>query len=45
MDVYVLIKHYEALPILIDYVKDQAMSGDDEAKKTLVLWDKRRNKE
>jgi hypothetical protein len=39
----VLLAHYDALPILIDYIK-RKVQVDIEAQKTLDRWDKERNK-
>ncbi len=44
LDVYRMIRHYDALYILIEYIKTKAREGDDVAKKTLVRWDEERCK-
>jgi hypothetical protein len=41
-DLHLAIKHLDALPILIDYIKKKSAEGDNEAFKTLDEWDNAR---
>jgi hypothetical protein len=42
-DLDTIIAHYEAIPILIDYISHKASEGDSVAKETLFRWDKARD--
>jgi hypothetical protein len=39
----VVLAHYDALPVLIDFVSRRASDGDPEAMETLLKWDTARN--
>ena len=40
----VMENHYNALPILIAYIKKKAVEGDFEARQVLIKWDEERGK-